>query len=369
MLSVLVFSQHQAGVVAAQSKRIGEYHLRVNLSRGVGHVIQITFRVRRFVIDCRMNRASLDRLDASDGFQRAGAGSLPTFAGRYRQYREAFPKDGVQVAIKVTSQREHGAVADLVQINHLAGRLWHGARQRKIGGQGVPREDHPGPVGDDRRRELALEAAEVGGVQQGAGGGERAEPGVHPPRHRRLEGAGRDRETALSEAVSGLREEVGGLGKRVDLKQDAASAVQIGDRIKALEGESRGVRESVTAVTDGVSAVRSDVSVLTGECQDNRRALNLLSGEVSGLASTVAGLEAANRENAKRLDNLAIQMSAVTAAAGKERESRAGIERALREPDGLAQVDKLAGRIRVIPLSGSPTFERHFLEQMDFPGG
>lgn len=44
-----------------------------------------------------------------------------------------------------------------------------------------------------------------------------------------------------------------------------------------------------------------------------------------------------------------------------------GIERALHEPDGLAQVDELAGRIRVIPLSGTPTFERHFLEQMDFP--
>lgn len=46
----------------------------------------------------------------------------------------------------------------------------------------------------------------------------------------------------------------------------------------------------------------------------------------------------------------------------------AGIERTLREPDGLAQVDELARRIRVIPLSGTPHFERHFLEQMDFPG-
>jgi len=46
----------------------------------------------------------------------------------------------------------------------------------------------------------------------------------------------------------------------------------------------------------------------------------------------------------------------------------AGVERTLREHDGLAQVDQLAGRIRVIPLSGTPTFERHFLEQMDFPG-
>lgn len=45
----------------------------------------------------------------------------------------------------------------------------------------------------------------------------------------------------------------------------------------------------------------------------------------------------------------------------------AGVEKALREPDGLAAVDELARRIRVIPLSGTPAFERHFLEQMDFP--
>lgn len=46
----------------------------------------------------------------------------------------------------------------------------------------------------------------------------------------------------------------------------------------------------------------------------------------------------------------------------------AGIEQALRDADGLAQVNELARRIRVIPLSGTPSFERHFLEQMDFPG-
>lgn len=46
----------------------------------------------------------------------------------------------------------------------------------------------------------------------------------------------------------------------------------------------------------------------------------------------------------------------------------AGIEKALREPGGLEAVDELARRIRVIPLSGTPAFERHFLEQMDFPG-
>lgn len=44
-----------------------------------------------------------------------------------------------------------------------------------------------------------------------------------------------------------------------------------------------------------------------------------------------------------------------------------GVERALREPDGFAAVDELARRVRVIPLSGTPTFEKSFLEQINFP--
>jgi uncharacterized 2Fe-2S/4Fe-4S cluster protein (DUF4445 family) len=44
-----------------------------------------------------------------------------------------------------------------------------------------------------------------------------------------------------------------------------------------------------------------------------------------------------------------------------------GVERALCEPDGFAAVDALARHVRVIPLSGTPTFEKSFLEQMNFP--
>lgn len=44
-----------------------------------------------------------------------------------------------------------------------------------------------------------------------------------------------------------------------------------------------------------------------------------------------------------------------------------GVERALCEPEGFAAVDELARRIRVIPLSGTPAFEKSFLDQMNFP--
>lgn len=45
----------------------------------------------------------------------------------------------------------------------------------------------------------------------------------------------------------------------------------------------------------------------------------------------------------------------------------AGVERALCTPEGFTAADNLAKRIRVVPLSGTPAFERHFLEQMNFP--
>uniref|UniRef100_A0A831XFY4 DUF4445 domain-containing protein n=1 Tax=Geobacter metallireducens TaxID=28232 RepID=A0A831XFY4_GEOME len=44
-----------------------------------------------------------------------------------------------------------------------------------------------------------------------------------------------------------------------------------------------------------------------------------------------------------------------------------GVERALLIPGGLAAVDLLAGTVRVIPLSGTPAFEKHFLQQINFP--
>lgn len=45
----------------------------------------------------------------------------------------------------------------------------------------------------------------------------------------------------------------------------------------------------------------------------------------------------------------------------------AGVEKALAAPGGLDAVGRLAAAIRVIPLSGTPAFEKHFLEQMNFP--
>ncbi len=56
-------------------------------------------------------------------FERFGSASLPCFAGRYRQYSDTFPRDGVQIVIRVTAEREHGATADMEFLDRQTGKL------------------------------------------------------------------------------------------------------------------------------------------------------------------------------------------------------------------------------------------------------
>jgi NAD(P)-dependent dehydrogenase (short-subunit alcohol dehydrogenase family) len=56
-------------------------------------------------------------------FERFNSGSLPCFAGRYRQFCESFPREGVQVVIRVTSERKHGATADMEFLDRHNGKL------------------------------------------------------------------------------------------------------------------------------------------------------------------------------------------------------------------------------------------------------
>jgi uncharacterized 2Fe-2S/4Fe-4S cluster protein (DUF4445 family) len=45
-----------------------------------------------------------------------------------------------------------------------------------------------------------------------------------------------------------------------------------------------------------------------------------------------------------------------------------GIEKALCAPDGIDEIERVAATMRVIPLSGTPSFEKNFLAQLNFPG-
>jgi uncharacterized 2Fe-2S/4Fe-4S cluster protein (DUF4445 family) len=44
-----------------------------------------------------------------------------------------------------------------------------------------------------------------------------------------------------------------------------------------------------------------------------------------------------------------------------------GVARSICSSGGIEEIEKLAKCIRVIPLSGTPAFEKNFLEQMNFP--
>jgi hypothetical protein len=45
--------------------------------------------------------------------ERRGAGSLPTSAAKYRQFRRAFPSSGTKIVLRVTRANDHAATADI----------------------------------------------------------------------------------------------------------------------------------------------------------------------------------------------------------------------------------------------------------------
>lgn len=72
--------------------------------------------------------------------------------------------------------------------------------------------------------------------------------------------------------------------------------------------------------------------------------------------------------SAEKLKNVGIFPKNMVKVASFIREGAlAGVERALSTAEGFAAADNLARQIRVIPLSGTPAFERNFLEHMNFP--
>jgi hypothetical protein len=56
-------------------------------------------------------------------FERYGAGSLPVFAGRYRQYANNFPAEGSEIRIHITRQNQSKAAADIDFVDPVSGRL------------------------------------------------------------------------------------------------------------------------------------------------------------------------------------------------------------------------------------------------------
>ncbi|NOQ41316.1 MAG: hypothetical protein GQ563_02285, partial [Desulfuromusa sp.] len=56
-------------------------------------------------------------------FEQYKAGSLPVFAGRYRQYQQKFPESGVEIRVQLTKQNQSRAIANIDFINPLDNQL------------------------------------------------------------------------------------------------------------------------------------------------------------------------------------------------------------------------------------------------------
>jgi len=56
-------------------------------------------------------------------FERYKSGSLPVFAGRYRQYLDKFPETGAEIRVRVTSQSASKATAEIDFVDPVSGAL------------------------------------------------------------------------------------------------------------------------------------------------------------------------------------------------------------------------------------------------------
>jgi NAD(P)-dependent dehydrogenase (short-subunit alcohol dehydrogenase family)/acyl carrier protein len=56
-------------------------------------------------------------------FEQYQSGSLPVFAGRYRQYQEKFPETGVEIRVQITQQNKNRATANIDFVDPLDGLL------------------------------------------------------------------------------------------------------------------------------------------------------------------------------------------------------------------------------------------------------
>lgn len=106
------------------------------------------------------------------------------------------------------------------------------------------------------------------------------------------------------------------------------------------------------------SAIRAGVEVLFARAGSGDSALQevVLTGSFGATLDPVS------------LKNIGIFTEKMVKISGFVRDGAlTGVEKFLSTPDGLGEVERLSQEMKVIPLSGTPAFERLFLENMDFP--
>ncbi|HWI40310.1 MAG TPA: ASKHA domain-containing protein [Verrucomicrobiae bacterium] len=142
-------------------------------------------------------------------------------------------------------------------------------------------------------------------------------------------------------------------GVRV-VERDGAAAFLL---YRDAGGELLLTQEDIRQAQLAKGAIRAGIEVLlerAGVPEEGVERLVVTGAFGAGLSP--AGLKTLGIVSAKMID--------ICAFAGEG--ALRGVEAALRS-GGSEEVEKLAASIRVIPLSGTPSFERHFLRQLDFP--
>lgn len=163
---------------------------------------------------------------------------------------------------------------------------------------------------------------------------------------------------------SGVIDPTGRLRPPGEIASNLANRVQQMNGIAAfvLHRDAKGAvfldQDDIRALQLAKGALRSGMEILLGKAGLGFEAL----AEVVLTGSFGAVLSPAVLKNVGIFDQNMVRIT------GFIREGAlAGVERLLVEKDGRAQLESLARQVRVIPLSGTPLFEKRFLANLDFP--
>ncbi len=170
---------------------------------------------------------------------------------------------------------------------------------------------------------------------------------------------------AVSELLrAGLLDETGRLMDPAEIKTNLAN------RMTEIDGEAAFViyrdarrriylsQRDIRQVQVAKAAIRAGIEVLFARSGVRPEEV----GEVNLTGSFGVTLDPVDLKNVGILPEKMVKVCSFV-----KEGALAGVEKALCSPEGMAEVEKLAQSIRVIPLSGTPAFEKYFLEQMNFP--
>ncbi|WP_224963366.1 ASKHA domain-containing protein [Geomonas subterranea] len=171
-------------------------------------------------------------------------------------------------------------------------------------------------------------------------------------------------ETVAALLEEGIVEPTGRLVPAVEIDSNLGTRVQEVNGIPAfvLHRDARGLvyldQEDIRALQLAKGAMRGGMEILLGKA-------NLTLEDVSRVVLTGSFGAVLSPDVLKKVGIFNGKMVRITGFIKDG--ALAGVERVLLNADGRDQMEALAQKVRVIPLSGTPLFEKHFLAHIDFP--